>query len=62
MANQGIMHLSHAQGGKPYCNSNRAIMSTTPDRIKADGWARVCVKCTAVLNRYEAKRAKNDPR
>lgn len=53
MANQGIMHLASRQGGKPYCNSRRAIMSTTPDRIKPDGWVRICAKCEAVRLRYE---------
>lgn len=57
MANQGIMHLSSRQGGKPYCNSKRAIMSTTEDRIWHDGWERVCNKCDIVRLRYEQKRA-----
>lgn len=55
MANQGIMHLAASQGGRPYCNSRRAIMSTTPDRISKDGWERVCQKCDAVRLRYERK-------
>lgn len=57
MANQGIMHLSIRQGGKPYCNSKSAIMSTTEDRIGQDGWERVCKKCNTVRLSYEQKRA-----
>lgn len=56
MANQGIIHLSTKQGGRPYCNSRRAIMTTTEDRVKADGWTRVCVKCEAIRVKYEASR------
>jgi hypothetical protein len=58
MANQGIMHLAAKPGGKPYCNSRRAIMSTTLDRIETDAWKRVCVKCNATRLRWEAKEAK----
>lgn len=66
MANQGIIHLAHTRGGRPYCNSRRAIMSTTEDRVQADGWTRVCVKCEAIrLNwaaRAERKAASDDNR
>lgn len=56
MANQGIIHLSTSRGGKPYCNSRRAIMCTTEDRIQSDGWTRVCAKCEAIRIKYAAKR------
>jgi hypothetical protein len=56
MANQGIIHLSVKMGGRPYCGSRRAIMCTTEDRIKADGWTRVCVKCEAIRAKFEARR------
>jgi hypothetical protein len=62
MANQGIIHLSGSQGGRPYCNSRRAIMSTTPDRIQTDGWSRVCVKCEAVRLRWAEKNKEIDRR
>jgi len=58
MANQGIIHLAHSRGGRPYCNTRRAIMSTTPDRIEADGWSRVCAKCEAVRRNWAAKEVK----
>lgn len=54
MANQGIMHLATKCGGRPYCGTRRAIMTTTED--KAKDWSRICVKCEAVRLRYEAKR------
>lgn len=59
MANQGIMHLSASRGGRPYCGTRRAIMSTTEDRIEADGWTRICAKCEAVRLKY-AKKDKKD--
>ncbi|WP_140427035.1 hypothetical protein [Ensifer aridi] len=43
MANEGIMHLSTRPGGRPYCGSRRAHMSTTED--KAKDWPRICMKC-----------------
>ena len=58
MANQGIIHLAAKRGGKPYCNTRRAIMSTTEERVKLDGWTRVCAKCEVVRARYEVKRCK----
>ncbi len=60
MANQGIIHLAHARGGRPYCNSRRAIMSTTEQRIIDDkwGWDSVCKKCNAIRLHYEAERNK----
>lgn len=56
MANQGIMHLAAKPGGKPYCGTRHAIMSTTVDRI--GGW-RVCAKCNVVRLRYEQRAATN---
>ncbi len=43
MANQGIMHLSSSQGGRPFCRTRRSIMSTTPALAK--DWPRICAKC-----------------
>lgn len=56
MANQSIIHISTQRGGRPYCGTRRAIMSTTEDRLH--DWPRVCVKCEKVRLRYEEIRAK----
>lgn len=56
MANQGIMHLAAKPGGQPYCNSRRAIMSTTEDKIETDGWTQVCVKCQKTRLKWKDKK------
>ena len=61
MANAGIMHLSFKQGGRPFCNTRRSIMSTTPDL--ADSWPRICGNARLInvaLMREKAK-PKDDP-
>lgn len=58
MANQGIIHLSFKVGGRPFCNSRRSIMSTTPD--KAEGFGRTCVKCARIHKERQDKAAKQN--
>lgn len=58
MANQGIIHLAYKPGGKPFCNSRRAIMSTTPDKV--GGFERTCVKCARIHNERQDKAAKSN--
>lgn len=46
--NYGTMHMATENGGRPFCRSNRSIMSTSnPDHVG-------CHKCNAIL----ANRAK----
>jgi hypothetical protein len=59
MANQGIMHLSFKQGGLPFCNTRRSIMSTTPE-LSAE-WPRICTKCEAALAKMRERAALRDP-
>ena len=64
MANTGIMHLSFKQGGRPFCNTRRSIMSTTPALAEDSlNWAdRTCIKCQQALAKMRALAARRDPR
>lgn len=43
--NYGTMHFAASNGGRPFCGSRRAIMSTeNPDHVG-------CHKCNAILER-----------
>ena len=55
MANTGIMHLAYKPGARPYCNTRRAIMSTTPSEAK--GWTRICIKCASNFAAMKARQA-----
>jgi len=54
MANQGIIHLAHTVGGKPFCNTRRSIMTTTVEA--STRWPVICKKCEATLEKWRAKR------
>lgn len=54
MANQGIIHLAHSVGGKPFCNTRRSHMSTTIEA--SEKWPVICQKCSAILAKWRAKR------
>jgi hypothetical protein len=60
--NQGIIHISFKQGGEPLCRNRRAHMSTTADRIEADSWSRVCIKCGLRYEKAKAVSARNAAR
>ncbi|AWI90299.1 hypothetical protein C0214_19780 [Methylobacterium sp. DM1] len=59
MANQGIDHIAFSNGGKPLCGNNRALMSITIDRFRADaGTGRYCVRCVRKLAAMDERAAK----
>jgi len=58
MANQGIMHLANTPGGRPLCNTKRAIMSTTRDQVS--GWSRLCAKCVAIEQKWSEERSRRE--
>ncbi len=57
MANQGITHLAFKTGGRPLCNTRRAIMSISIDRYRAGEQfgVRECSKCLAKLAAMDEK-------
>jgi hypothetical protein len=44
--NQGIAHISHTAGGKPFCGRRAHISVSVKDICE---WPRLCVKCEAKL-------------
>lgn len=53
--NSGIMHWAPTRGGRPACNSRRAIMSTTGDLFEQE--PRKCLKCEAKWNSAQSRSA-----
>lgn len=56
--NQGIAHISHAAGGKPFCGRRGHISVAVQD---IGNWPRLCVRCEAKLADMRAREALKSP-